>query len=111
MEVEVINIGNRIMNNYILKCENGCIVIDTGYEGGFERFSMRLSSNGLSPSDISFIFLTHAHDDHAGFLGELLDKTEAPLILHSKAVERLMEGHNRFTGGCSSRLAQLLLKI
>lgn len=111
MEIKVINIGDRILNNYVLICENGCVVIDTGYEGGFGRFCERLSLNGLSLSDISFIFLTHAHDDHAGFLGELLNQTEAPLILHSKAVERLMEGHNRFTGGCSSRLAQLFCRL
>jgi Zn-dependent hydrolases, including glyoxylases len=110
MAIKVINIGDRVVNNYILIAPGGLVVIDTGYAGGFEHFAKKLSQNGLLVNDIRFIFLTHAHDDHAGFLGELLSATKAAVILHPEAVERLKEGHNRFTGGCSTRAAQIFCK-
>ncbi|MGH4119543.1 MBL fold metallo-hydrolase [Clostridium sp.] len=110
MSIKVINIGGRAVNNYVLITEFGCVVIDTGYAGGFPAFSRRLSESGVSMTDISYIFLTHAHDDHAGFLGELILATEAPVILHHEAINRLMLGHNQFIGGCSSKLAQLFCR-
>lgn len=110
MSIKVINIGGRVVNNYVLITELGCVVIDTGYAGGFPSFSHRLLKNGVSMTDVSFVFLTHAHDDHAGFLGELLLATEAPVILHHEAIDRLMVGHNQFIGGCSSKLAQLFCR-
>lgn len=29
--MEIINIGNRIINNYLVKTKQGYIVVDTGY--------------------------------------------------------------------------------
>lgn len=110
MTVKVINIGGKVVNNYLLVTEHGCVAIDTGYAGGFDQYSSMLSKNGLSMSDIKFVFLTHAHDDHAGFLGELLSATKAPVILHHEAIGRLMQGQNRFTGGCTSKTALLFCK-
>lgn len=108
--IQVINIGGRIVNSYILLTEKGCVVIDTGYEHSFKNFSRKLSENGLSFSEINYIFLTHAHDDHAGFLGELLSATKAPVILHYEAVKRLLAGRNPIIGGCSTRLAWLFCR-
>ncbi len=34
----------------------------------------RANKQGIAFSEIKYIFLTHAHDDHAGFLNELLSK-------------------------------------
>jgi len=44
-------------------------------------------------------------------LNELLDYCDAPLILHSRAVERLKIGHNIFEGGCSTCLAYIFCVI
>lgn len=57
------------------------------------------------------MFLTHAHDDHAGFLNDVLAITDSKVILHPKAIERLLKGQNPFVGGCSSRLAWLFCQI
>ncbi|MDO4989622.1 MAG: hypothetical protein Q4E45_03860 [Eubacteriales bacterium] len=34
----LINLGNRVVNNYLISSEVGCILIDTGYDGSFPRF-------------------------------------------------------------------------
>lgn len=57
------------------------------------------------------MFLTHAHDDHAGFLNEVLAATDAEAILHPKAIEGLKRGQNSFEGGCSFRLAWLFCQV
>ena len=101
----IINLGNRIVNNYLITGEDGHILIDTGYENGFRRFLRKCKKAGVDPKDIKLIFLTHAHDDHAGFLNDVLALTDARVILHPKAVERLQWGQNSFEGGCASRLA------
>ena len=107
----IINLGTRIVNNYLISSEAGWILIDTGYAGGFPRFLNMLEKNHIQPKDIRYVFLTHAHDDHAGFLNEMLAATNAEVILHPKAIEGLKRGQNSFEGGCSSRLAWLFCQV
>ena len=109
--MNIFNLGNRIVNNYLISTEVGYILIDTGYEGGFRRFTNKLNQFHISPKEIRYVFLTHAHDDHAGFLNEVLDATDAKVILHPNAIERLKKGQNSFEGGCSSRLAYLFCQV
>lgn len=107
----IINLGNRIVNNYLISSESGLILIDTGYEEGFPHFMKMLKKNHIQPKSIRYVFLTHAHDDHAGFLNKVLKITDAEVILHPKAVAGLKQGQNSFEGGCSSFLAWLFCKI
>ena len=108
----IYNLGNRVANNYLVSLdEGGYMLIDTGYVEGYANFLKRLEKKGVSPKDIRYVFLTHAHDDHAGFLNEVLALTDAKVILHPMAIERLLKGQNPFIGGCSSRLAWLFCQI
>jgi glyoxylase-like metal-dependent hydrolase (beta-lactamase superfamily II) len=107
----IYNIGNRVVNNYLFAIDEGYILIDTGYENGFARFQRNLKKLHIQPSEIKFIFLTHAHDDHAGFLNKVLAITNAKVILHPKAIKRLKSGLNSFEGGCSSMLAYIFCKL
>ena len=91
--------------------EGGYVLIDTGYADGFEGFTKKLEETGVTPKEIKYVFLTHAHDDHAGFLNDVLAITDAKVILHPKAIERLLKGQNPFIGGCSSRLAWFFCQI
>ena len=104
----IYNLGNRVVNNYLVSLDGGSyVLIDTGYAENYPAFRKRLEKRGISPKEIKYIFLTHAHDDHAGFLNEVLAITDARVILHPKAVDGLSKGQNSFKGGCSSRLAWL----
>ena len=109
--MKIRNLGNRVVNNWLIPGDDGYILIDTGYENGFRRFQRKLKKAGIQPEEIRIIFLTHAHDDHAGFLNDVLAVTPAKVILHPKAVERLKTGQNSFEGGCSSRLALSFCRI
>lgn len=103
---EILNLGSRVVNAWLFRCEDGYVLIDTGYENGFAAFRKKLRRRGIDPKRIRYVFLTHAHDDHAGFLNEVLALTDAKVILHPKAVEGLRRGQNSFAGGCSSRTAR-----
>ena len=104
--MDMINIGNILINNYLLKIPNGYMAIDTGYAGNFDRFCKGLREKNIELKKIRYIFLTHAHDDHAGFLGELLQATDASAVVHKDSLQRLQLGHNLSIGGCPTRFAK-----
>ena len=108
----IYNLENRIANNYLVSFEEGgYVLIDTGYVEGCPNFLKRLKKAGVTPEEIKYVILTHAHDDHAGFLNQVLALTDAKVILHPLAIDRLRSGQNPFIGGCSSRLAWMFCQI
>ena len=110
--MKIVNVGNIVMNTYVYPCSNGYIMIDTGYENSLKKVEKKLNKEGIQLSDIQYVFLTHAHDDHAGFLNELLGKnSDLKVIMSDKAMPTLKRGQNSFDGGCSTRLAWLFCKL
>ena len=104
--MKIVNAGSRIVNNYLYPVNGGYVLVDTGYAGAFPRFLKRLRRAGIDARAISYVFLTHAHDDHAGFLNEALRAApRAKVVAHSAALAGLRRGQNSFAGGCTSRLA------
>jgi glyoxylase-like metal-dependent hydrolase (beta-lactamase superfamily II) len=108
--MEIINIGNMILNTFIVKINGINIQIDTGYPDTFQNYKKKLGKNSISIHSIDYIVLTHAHDDHAGFINEMMKETNATIVLHEKAIERLKIGHNLWIGGCSGMLALFFVK-
>lgn len=111
LEERLINVGNRISNIYLIEMQQGFLLIDTGYREQFERFEKSLKKKHIALEDISYVLITHAHDDHVGFLNQLLTKTNAKVILHPESIERLKVGQNSFEGGCSSVLAWVFCQL
>lgn len=102
----MVNVGSRIVNNWIYPIDEGYVLIDTGYENGFAHFKMELAKRQIAPRQIRYIFLTHAHDDHAGFLNEILSEcSDAHIVMSDRALERLCRGQNSFNGGCTTKVA------
>ena len=108
LEIRLHNIGGYVLKNYLLETPLGIIAIDTGYPGGMARFRARFEKH-WPLSALNYIFLTHHHDDHAGFLGELLEESGAKLVLHPLAVGPLARGKSEEPpgGGYSSVPASL----
>ena len=108
----IYNAGNRIMNTYVYQTSAGYIMVDTGYEHSLASVEKKLNKQGIELSDIKYVFLTHAHDDHAGFLNELLGKNaDLKVIMIDKAVPTLKRGQNSFNGGCSTTFAWIFCKL
>ncbi len=93
MRIQIHEIGNPTLRNYLLETPLGWIALDTGYPGGFSQYRKRLER--LTPlSGIRYVFLTHAHNDHAGFLAELLRESGARLVVSEASLPRLAAGIN-----------------
>ena len=112
LNIRIHNIGGYIVKNYLLDTPIGWIAIDTGYPGGEDTFLKRFQN--LAPLDnLKYIFLTHAHDDHAGFLEALLSKTKAKVILNSIGIPALESGKSNDPPGAgySSWTASMFSKF
>lgn len=112
LAMKLYNVGNRIMNTYIYQVPEGYIMIDTGYGHSLKKVEKRANRQGIPLSGVNYVFLTHAHDDHAGFLNELLSKyPDIKVILHRRAIPTLLRGQNSFDGGCSGFTAFIFCKF
>ena len=110
--MKIYNVGSRIMNTYLYQMKNGYVMIDTGYKNSYSKCTSLMTRKGISWDMIQYIFLTHAHDDHAGFLKEVLDKhSNITCIISDQAFSVLAKGQNSFKGGCSSRLALFFCRL
>lgn len=107
----ITNVGNVSNNTYLIEISEGYLLIDTGCKNQFESFEKKLKKKDIDINDIKYIFITHVHNDHVGFLSELLRRIDAKVILHPNAVDRLNGGKNIPIGGYSSRLALTMYKF
>ena len=109
--MRIINAGDRVMNTWIYEIPDGYVMIDTGYPGKLKSVEKRMKRHGIRWSDIRCLFLTHAHDDHAGFLNELMEKCpHISVIANPDSLPVLRKGRNLFIGGCSTVSAFLFCK-
>lgn len=91
--IRISNIGTMTWNNWILETQNGIIAVDTGMPGKSDLFLKRFRKN-RQIDDLKFLFLTHAHIDHAGFVSELMEKTGTRLVLCEETRKILAIGQN-----------------
>ena len=92
-------IKSGIANAYLLPCDGGYLLIDTGYPEDYERFRSALAWAGIDQRNIKWLFLTHAHDDHVGFAARLIEDTGCRLIAPALSLGQLAAGRVKFNGG------------
>ena len=110
--MDIQNAGDRIMNTWLYPIEGGWVMIDTGYENSCQKVLKRLNKLLIKPDEVRYLFLTHAHDDHAGFLEEWMTKhPQTQVIAHEGAIDGLRRGQNSFDGGCSTLFAFLFCQL
>lgn len=110
VEKRIVNLGNQSNNMYLIEIHEGYIMIDTGLKSQYSKFSSELSNHGIGLEEIKYVFITHAHKDHVGFLKDIIRDTAAKIILHPHAVNKLKVGENSFEGGFSNFFAWVLFR-
>jgi glyoxylase-like metal-dependent hydrolase (beta-lactamase superfamily II) len=77
---------------YVVKKDEYRVLIDTGsgIETSHENLLNGLNEAGLQPSDLTHIFLTHAHIDHFGGLAKLRSLTTAKIGCHELDLQTVM---------------------
>jgi glyoxylase-like metal-dependent hydrolase (beta-lactamase superfamily II) len=81
-EVEVERADGLSTKVYILNCEGGLILIDTGFtDRCILNIESELKSMRKAWDDIKLILITHAHGDHIANLPKILDLTGSPEVM------------------------------
>ncbi len=98
---------------YLIPCQGGYLQIDTGYDRDYPKYRQGLERKGIDLHEIKYLFLTHHHDDHAGFLNEITRDTPITIIAHENAKELLQNGVNDKSrgGGYINRFIKVVANI
>jgi glyoxylase-like metal-dependent hydrolase (beta-lactamase superfamily II) len=65
------------------------VLIDCGMRGSSRKLADYMKVLGKNPSDIKYIFITHADIDHAGGAAEIKHLTGAKLVIHQAEADVL----------------------
>lgn len=75
---------------YLVMGTEGFILVETGPESTRETLETGLLSFGLFPGDLSAVFVTHVHLDHAGAAGSFA-AAGVPVYVHSRGARHLID--------------------
>ncbi|MEY2928097.1 MAG: hypothetical protein RL367_2574 [Pseudomonadota bacterium] len=81
-----------LVNIYILKTDDGLVVLDTGFPGRSEKILKSVRDMGHAPADVRHIILTHCHPDHIGSAAALKRETGAIVWAHPLDAPRMEAG-------------------
>lgn len=97
-----------MVNSFIVVGERP-VVVDTGMSGSSPKILAALAREGLAPSDVSLILITHRHVDHIGSAAALKRATGAPVAVHALDADWLRrgDGGSRPPTGWGARLFDL----
>ena len=84
LPVPVVDSELSEVNAYLIKGEDGCLLVDTGWNTSytFRALERQLQEIGVRFEDIRQILITHFHPDHYGLAGRLKELSGAKVILH-----------------------------
>ena len=108
-EIKTLTLGPT--NCYLLKSQEGYLLIDTSLPEYFQAFLKELKKVNVDLSDIKYLLLTHSHDDHAGFAVEVREKTKCKIIAHKNSIESLKQGSIINVGQFLNRQARITMSL
>ena len=97
--LKIIPIQTGMSHVFLIKHDDGAFLVDTGKSGYGNKIIRAIKSRGTDLKELKFIFITHAHYDHAGNAAFLAKKTGAPVIIHQSEARYLQQGSKPLPGG------------
>lgn len=72
------------LNSYLLRGNEGCLLIDTGIDDdqSFRSLEEQLRNLGLAFSDLAMTLITHVHPDHYGLVGRISRSSPSSFAYH-----------------------------
>ena len=98
--MKIVDCGTDFVHSWVIQNRNLTVLVDTGYAEDWPNFLSRMQAADIEVSTLDYLFLTHAHDDHAGFVNAVMQMAPALKVLASKkALSGLRRGQNGPGGG------------
>ncbi len=95
---DLIKLTKGLTKRYLLPCNAGYLLVEGGSESEFSLFLKELKEQGIGPGEIKYLFLSHHHEDHAGFAASLRELSDCRIIAHQEALEPLQTGEHFIPG-------------
>lgn len=106
MEIKHLALG--MVNAYLVKTDNHCILVDTGLAMGRSKFEQALARENIAPTDINLVVITHGDLDHTGNCAYLQKKYGLKIAMHDADAALCRTGKTNFN---RRRKASLLSNI
>ncbi|MBB3979887.1 glyoxylase-like metal-dependent hydrolase (beta-lactamase superfamily II) [Rhizobium azooxidifex] len=84
-------------NCWLFDSGEGLVLFDTGAGLDTDGIFSVMTENGLTPDDLQFVFLTHAHGDHSAGARELQRRTGCKVLCSRLTSSLLDEGEPAFS--------------
>jgi hydroxyacylglutathione hydrolase len=91
MNTTVIPVSLGFVKAFFIKGEK-TVIVDFGIPDSGPAIKQAMKDNGIEPSDVALLLVTHAHPDHAGALKELKEYTGAKVAIHASEAAFLEAG-------------------
>lgn len=69
--MNIVNVGYDSTNYYVIEQGHQRLLVDVGWPGTLPKFRASLKRKGLTIEDLTYMFATHYHPDHAGLVQDL----------------------------------------
>ncbi len=97
---EIITLNFEFTNVFLIPIEDGYLQIDNAYEKEYDLFLEYLKSRRIAIHDIKYVLLTHHHDDHVGFLNQIVAaNSDVRVVLSRGTADLLRKGKNNTENG------------
>lgn len=109
----ILRVDLRLSSVYVLEAKRP-ILIDTGTPGDLPDLEQALKDQGIWPSRIALIVLTHGHADHAGLAADLRDESGAPIWMGEGDLPLARagdSGHLAATGAVASGIKPFITTV
>jgi glyoxylase-like metal-dependent hydrolase (beta-lactamase superfamily II) len=70
------------VNAFLVKTNDGFVLVDTGLSSQWEKLEKELISAGCLPDKLKLVILTHGDSDHSGNCKKLQDRYGAKVAMH-----------------------------
>ncbi len=89
-EIKAIDLGG--VNCYLIKANDGYLLVDTGYANKRTELEKQLENAGCKPGNLKLIVLTHGDSDHADNASYVRERFGAQIAMHKNDLEMVERG-------------------
>ncbi len=103
---------SQLIASFLVPCpDGGFILIETGPASTLEALDAEVAEAGFSLDDLKGIFLTHVHLDHSAGAGSLAVQTGAPVFVHPKGANHLIDPSEKLLPSAERLYGEMMIPL